>query len=220
MAKGGRRVGYLRINCRAYHGQARGKPRFATGPNGAQRQVMDTGWREATLQCSNQRMTLGPRAVLYFMVQKGSTWVALAVWVALAAAAALVPHAGDSGTLANLLRLMALPALALAAIWVGCFIKARSYRFDLVPQGITLDKGWLSKSHETLLFQKVQDIVIRRSILERLLGVSTVVIQNAMGQPETIPGMTAQDALQFRDEILRRVSAAAPPPTSWGPAGR
>lgn len=166
-------------------------------------------------------MTLGPRAVLYFMVQKGSTWVALGLWAALAVVAVAAPHGGTSGGASGIaLALMGLPVLLLAGTWIRCFIQARSYRFDLVPQGITLDKGWLSKSHETLLFQKVQDIVIRRSVLERLLGVSTLVIQNAMGQAETIPGMTAADALQFRDEILRRLAVVATPPTSWGPAAR
>ena len=167
-------------------------------------------------------MTLGSRAVLFFMVRKGSTWVALAAFAALAATAVLAPATASEGTgVAGVaLRLLALPALALVILWIACFIKARSYRFDLVPQGITLDKGWLSKSHETLLFQKIQDIVIRRSVLERLFGLSTVVIQNAMGQPEVIPAMTAQEALQFRDEILRHVAVVATPVTSSGPAAR
>ena len=102
---------------------------------------------------------------------------------------------------------MAIPALALAILWIACFIRVRSYRFDMVPQGITLEKGLLSKSHETLLFLKIQDIVIRRSVLERLFGLSTLVIQNAMGQPETIPGLDAREAMEFRDEILRRVTS-------------
>jgi membrane protein YdbS with pleckstrin-like domain len=41
--------------------------------------------------------------------------------------------------------------------------------------------------------------------IERLLGLSTVVIQNAMGQPEQIPGLKASSAESLRDEILRRL---------------
>jgi membrane protein YdbS with pleckstrin-like domain len=145
-------------------------------------------------------MQLGQRAVFYFMVQKGSAWLALGLLVALALAAAL-------GGYHFALQLMAIPALALAILWIACFIRVRSYRFDMVPQGITLEKGLLSKSHETLLFLKIQDIVIRRSVLERLFGLSTLVIQNAMGQPETIPGLDAREAMEFRDEILRRVTS-------------
>jgi membrane protein YdbS with pleckstrin-like domain len=146
-------------------------------------------------------MQLGQRAILYFLVRKGSAWLALGVLVALALTAAL-------GGYPLALQLMAIPALILVILWVACFIRVRSYRFDMVAQGITLEKGLLSKSHETLLFQKIQDIVIRRSVLERLFGLSTLVIQNAMGQPEVIPGLDAREAMEFRDEILRRVTSS------------
>jgi hypothetical protein len=58
---------------------------------------------------------------------------------------------------------------------------------------------------ETLLSSKIQDILIQRSIQQRLLGLSTVIIQNAMGQPATIPALRAETAAAFRDEALRRV---------------
>ena len=75
----------------------------------------------------------------------------------------------------------------------------------MIPEGVALETGILNKSHETLLYSKIQDILIRRSVLERLLGLSTVVIQNAMGRPEKIAGLRADTASAFRDEILRRV---------------
>jgi len=145
-------------------------------------------------------MRLGQRAVFYFLVQTGTFWIALAALAALG----LVAAVGSAGVA---LWLMALPALVLLIQWLACFIRARSWRIDMVAQGITLEKGLLSKSHETLLFQKIQDIVIRRSVLERLFGLSTLVIQNAMGQPELMPGLDAQAAMEFRDEILRRITS-------------
>ena len=41
--------------------------------------------------------------------------------------------------------------------------------------------------------------------LERLLGLATLTIQNAMGTPEYIPGLDAQAAETFRDSILSRI---------------
>jgi membrane protein YdbS with pleckstrin-like domain len=58
--------------------------------------------------------------------------------------------------------------------------------------------------HETLIYGKIQDILVTRNILERLLGLATVVLQNASGAPEIIPGLGAADANALRDEILRR----------------
>ena len=138
--------------------------------------------------------------MLYLVIRKGSAWLCLGAAIGLVLVAAV-------GGYPAALWLAAIAALGFALIWIGCFVKVRSYRFDLVPQGITLEKGLLSKSHETLLFVKIQDIVIRRSVLERLLGLSTLTIQNAMGQPESIPGMDSRAAMEFRDEILQRITS-------------
>ena len=96
-------------------------------------------------------------------------------------------------------------ALVLALDGVYCYLNMRSYRIELVSQGIVLETGIVNKSHKTLLFSKIQDIMIQRSLLERLLGLSTVVIQNAMGQPERVPGLKAETAADFRDAVLKRV---------------
>jgi len=50
----------------------------------------------------------------------------------------------------------------------------------------------------------VQDILVTRSILQRVLGLSTVVVQNAMGTPQRIPAMGAAAAMELRDGILRQ----------------
>ena len=100
-----------------------------------------------------------------------------------------------------------MPALAVAlgldALY--CYFKMRAYRLEFVAQGVALDSGILNKTHEILLFAKIQDIVITRSVLERLLGLSTMTIQSASGQPERIPGLAAAAAMAFRDRILERV---------------
>ena len=96
-------------------------------------------------------------------------------------------------------------ALLLAVGGFVCYLRARAYRIDLGPQSIALQTGILARSHETLVYAKIQDIVIRRTVLERLLGLSSLIIQNAMGKPQCIPGLKASTAESLRDEILRRL---------------
>jgi membrane protein YdbS with pleckstrin-like domain len=117
------------------------------------------------------------------------------------------PHPGMQWGPINGMLWRMLPFLALLLTVDGfvCYLRTRAYRIDLGPQGIALQMGVLSRSHETLIYAKVQDILIRRSLLERLLGLSSVTIQNAMGQPACIPGLKASTAEALRDEILRRL---------------
>jgi membrane protein YdbS with pleckstrin-like domain len=155
-------------------------------------------------------MPLDSRATLYFMFLKTLLWVFAAAWLALLfapGASTSHPHPGMQWAplFQMLWHMLPFLALLLALDGVVCYLRTRSYRIDLGPQGIALQMGILSRSHETLIYAKIQDILIRRSVLERLLGLSTVVIQNAMGQPEQIPGLKASSAESLRDEILRRL---------------
>jgi membrane protein YdbS with pleckstrin-like domain len=155
-----------------------------------------------------RNMQLSPRAVFYFMMQNYVVWIFLSFWLAMTfggnlQAAHMIPGL-EWGSLANLAAttLMFFGILSLFN-WAYCLLKVQSYRIELKPEGIALDYGILNKSHELLLFNKVQDILITRNLFEQAMGLSTVVIQNAMGQPQKIPGLEAESAEGFRDNILR-----------------
>ena len=155
-------------------------------------------------------MRLDSRAIAYFLLQKTAVWLFVSAWLALMFSPGIAssqPHPGIQWeTIFGLIfKILPILGLVLALDGVFCYLKVRSYRIELIPAGVALETGILNKSHETLLYSKIQDILIRRSVLERLLGLSTVVIQNAMGRPEKIPGLRADTASAFRDEILRRV---------------
>jgi len=155
-------------------------------------------------------MQLDSRAVLYFLLKRTALWLFFSAWLALVfgpGIAASEPHPGIQWEpiFGLILRMVPVLALVLALDGVYCYLKMRSYRIELISQGIVLETGIVNKSHETLLFSKIQDIMIQRSLLERLMGLSTVVIQNAMGQPERIPGLKAETAANFRDAVLKRV---------------
>ena len=155
-------------------------------------------------------MKLDSRATLYFMFQKAFLWVLAAGWLSLLfapGASTAHPHPGMqwARVLGKLWQMVPYLALLLAVDGFVCYLRARAYRIDLGPQGIALQMGILTRSHETLVYAKIQDIVIRRTVLERLLGLSSLIIQNAMGKPECIPGLKASTAESLRDEILRRL---------------
>jgi putative membrane protein len=137
-------------------------------------------------------------------------WVFLSGWLALVFGPGIrdaEPSPGIHWTplIGIVLRMIPFLALILALDWLVCWLRARSYRIELVELGIALQSGVLSIRHETLLFSKIQDIQIQRTVLERLLGLSSVTIQNAAGQPECIPGLRREIAEQLRNEILQRV---------------
>jgi membrane protein YdbS with pleckstrin-like domain len=153
---------------------------------------------------------LDSTAVLYFLLKRTALWLFVSAWLALVfgpGIGASEPHPGIQWDpiFGLVLRMMPILALVLGLDAIFCYLKMRSYRIELVPQGVVLESGILTRSHETLLFSKIQDILIQRSVLERLLGLSTVVIQNAMGRPETIPGLKAETAADFRHAVLERV---------------
>ena len=91
-------------------------------------------------------------------------------------------------------------------VCVYCIFLARSYSIEIRKEGVALRYGVINLNSELLLFAKIQDIMVNRSLLERMLGISTVVIQNAMGQPERIPGLEATDAEKLRETILSHIS--------------
>jgi membrane protein YdbS with pleckstrin-like domain len=158
-------------------------------------------------------MRLDSRAPLYFMsgqlFGRIFQWLFLSAWLALLFGPGIRDAEPSPGIhwaplIGIVLRMIPFLAVILAVDWLICWLRARSYQIALVELGIALQSGVLSVRHETLLFSKIQDILIRRTVLERLLGLSSVVIQNAAGQPEWIPGLRREIAEQLREEILRR----------------
>jgi membrane protein YdbS with pleckstrin-like domain len=159
-------------------------------------------------------MRLDSKAPLYFMSRqlfgRIFLWLFLSAWLALVFGPGIRDAEPSPGIhwaplIDIMLRMIPFLAVVLAIDWLVCWLRARSYRIELVELGVALQSGVLNVRHETLLFSKIQDILIERTVLERLLGLSSVVIQNAAGKPEWIPGLGREIAEQLRNEILRRI---------------
>jgi len=149
-------------------------------------------------------LQLGPRATLYFLLQRALLWVILGLWLASMFGGILT-----SGHPAKDPETSAWPAalcigVLLAIDTLICHVRARSYVIELGPEAVAVQHGVLRTVHETLMYGKIQDIVVTRNVIQRLLGLATVVLQNASGTAEVIPALDAADANALRDEILRR----------------
>jgi len=158
-------------------------------------------------------MQLDPKAVLYFMIQKVLAGVMLSVWACVLLVAFTHPtvHSTAPGIhTAVVIPLLILAALAFALFtivnWVISLLRVQAYRIALRKEGIVLDYGVVTKNHELLLFDKIQDILITRNLIERVLGLSTLVIQNAMGKAERIPGLAERNAESLREMVLSHVT--------------
>ncbi len=71
---------------------------------------------------------------------------------------------------------------------------------------MSMKSGVFGTVSELLLYARIQDIVISNSVLERLLGLATVVVQNAAGRPISIWGLGYDTAERLRDLILGQVA--------------
>lgn len=91
--------------------------------------------------------------------------------------------------------------------WTFCLLQVRSYGIALRNDGVVLDYGVVNQRHEVLLLNKIQDILITRGVIERLLGLSTLIVQNSAGTAVTIPGLDAATAEMLRDRLLTRATS-------------
>jgi membrane protein YdbS with pleckstrin-like domain len=90
----------------------------------------------------------------------------------------------------------------LPAVLLYSWFLAKSYRIELRREGLFLRYGMIGTRDEVLPYRKIQDVVISRGLIERLMSLATLTIPNAMGKPQIIPGLSPEDAETLRDKLL------------------
>jgi membrane protein YdbS with pleckstrin-like domain len=100
-----------------------------------------------------------------------------------------------------------LAGLVLApAVFLPLYFKYHTLRYRLDEQGISASWGILFRREIHLTYKRIQDIHVRRNLLERWLGIATVEIQTASGSSSAelaLEGM--QDWEGVRDFLYRRM---------------
>ena len=180
----------------------------------------------STLQPAQDTITLSASAVVYFALKRAAHFLFFSVVCALMVftivygqptrgvhVGAPPPHQAEpvvihvqSGTLASLALFVLGIFLVILAVQIAYnYFLVSSYSIEMRKDGLALHYGVFNTNNEVLLFSKIQDIAINCNILERLMGLSTLTVQNAMGKPEVIPGLEADTAEGLREQILEHV---------------
>jgi membrane protein YdbS with pleckstrin-like domain len=101
--------------------------------------------------------------------------------------------------------------VSLVGLW-HALARYRRWRFDLESDALTLQRGVLTQVDTAVPYVRVQHVDTQRGPLDRLLGLSTVVVYTAgsRGADVAVPGLTEERAEQLLDE-LRELAVDAEP---------
>lgn len=116
-----------------------------------------------------------------------------------------------SRNLLTLYLLQSLAALFLApVVFVPFFFKYHTLRYKIDEEGIGASWGILFRREINLTYKRIQDIHVKRNIIERWLGIATVEIQTASGSSSAelaLEGMEDYEAV--RDFLYSRMRGHA-----------
>lgn len=95
-------------------------------------------------------------------------------------------------------------------IFIPLFCKYYTLRYRLDDEGISASWGILFRREIHLTYKRIQDIHVKRNLIERWLGIATVEVQTASGSSSaelSLEGM--QDFEAVRDFLYRRMRGHA-----------
>jgi membrane protein YdbS with pleckstrin-like domain len=96
---------------------------------------------------------------------------------------------------------------AFAALWAVAFhIRRNRTHYILTNRNLTVEVGILSKSRTDIPLSKVQDVTVKQSLFERLIGVGSVVVESA-GASGRIPEINVDHPVEVSKQILSEVQA-------------
>jgi len=120
--------------------------------------------------------------------------------------------AADAGPIATgiITLVTAVLAFPLALIWPS--LRYRHWRWQVEPDRLIIHKGVIWRSYSLIPRVRVQHVDTRTSPLQRWLGLSSLIIYTAgtRGADAEIPGLSATQAEQLRDELAQLVESDEP----------
>ncbi len=91
-------------------------------------------------------------------------------------------------------------------VWSATFhIRRNRTHYILTNRNLTVEVGIFAKSYTHIPLDKVQDVTVRRSLLDRLVDIGTIVVESA-GVSGRIPEINVDHPVQICQEILGAVS--------------
>jgi uncharacterized membrane protein YdbT with pleckstrin-like domain len=98
----------------------------------------------------------------------------------------------------------AILAVGYSVLWV------RLFGYQLEDKEVKIEKGVISKSYDSIPYSRIQNVGIERSLLERMLGISSLQIHTAghsgqgSGAEGGIPGVEKDTAEEVREAIMKK----------------
>jgi membrane protein YdbS with pleckstrin-like domain len=118
-------------------------------------------------------------------------------------AAATVLAVGGRATAAVTVGFAALAALGLAGLWVGAVW--RRWRWSAWQDALELRHGVVIRRQSLVPYHRIQQIDVERGPIERVVGISTLVLRTAAASTDAkLPGIPAAHAQELRHRLLER----------------
>ena len=98
-------------------------------------------------------------------------------------------------------------ALLLAMLLVA-YLTWYNYRYEMTSSGFRKEMGIIFKRYVTIPYDNIQNVDIYRSLLDRLLGLSHLMVQTAGSELKTaeseLPGVARKEGVELCAELTRR----------------
>lgn len=103
--------------------------------------------------------------------------------------------------------------LVVFLILVELFVRLgyKNYKYELTEDAVKIERGVIVKVYKSIPYGRIQNVDIRRGILARILGYSTVMIHTAgysgpaqnMQAEGVLPGVDILEAEKIRESIVK-----------------
>jgi len=158
---------------------------------------------------------LNPKAFWIFFFRFLFRGLFLVIFLAIWLASFLTQFGGKTTFLWWLLPFF---VLYLIFCWTWAKLTYRFWRYQLTEAAFKKEHGVIWKKYVSIPYERIQNIDIRRGILDRVLGLSTLFIQTAgysatyygrgravgIGAEGYLPGLDRNVAEQLREELIKR----------------
>jgi uncharacterized membrane protein YdbT with pleckstrin-like domain len=144
----------------------------------------------------------------------------------------------DTGILTSVIGYVIIAAIIIPISFLTMLLRFLTFSYWLDEDFINIKQGVITRSEKHIPFSVIQDVIVNQDILDRLFGLSTVIVENAAmggmmmptnnrnagmyaqsnrvqdfpgmyGNRLVLPGFSREDAIKFRDIVLSKAEAAS-----------
>lgn len=148
-----------------------------------------------------------PNAVWYFTLRYAAVYVLPMIVVAILSIMVTI-YFGSSTSVILAFTLISMMVLIFSVLVSYLVAKKvyESYIYDITDNLIVLKSGILHKQEQSVAYRQIQNVELRRSFVENILGLSSLRIESAGNNAQyaeiEIVGLDKKDAPTIRDYIL------------------